>query len=91
MSPGLARLRHLTPTDPDPRGRRGAHVRLLLAEGHAIVAVTRLFAAALHWVRAWRSRFLVGVATAWPTSRGLAAEARCRGTGVLAGGVREAA
>ena len=51
-------LRQLTRTDPDPRVRRRAHALLLLTEGHAVVAVARLFATAPHRVRAWRSRFL---------------------------------
>jgi transposase len=51
-------LRHLSRTDPDPRVRRRAHALLLLSEGHAVVAVARLFATAPHRVRAWRSRFL---------------------------------
>jgi transposase len=51
-------LRQLTRTDPDPRVRRRAHAVLLVAEGHAVVAVARLFATAPHRVRAWRSRFL---------------------------------
>ena len=53
-------LRQLTRTDPDPRVRRRAHALLLLTEGHAVVAVARLFATAPHRVRAWRSRFLAG-------------------------------
>src|SRR5918994_8018456 len=53
-------LRQLTRTDPNPRVRRRAHALLLLAEGHAVVAVARLFATAPHRVRAWRSRFLAG-------------------------------
>jgi transposase len=53
-----ALLRHLSRTDPDPRVRRRAHALLLLSEGHAVVAVARLFATAPHRVRAWRSRFL---------------------------------
>lgn len=52
------RLRHLTRTDPDPRVRRRAHALLLLTEGHAVVAVARLFETAPHRVRAWRTRFL---------------------------------
>jgi len=51
-------LRHLSRTDPDPRVRRRAHALLLLSEGHAVVAVARLFATAPHRVRAWRARFL---------------------------------
>ena len=51
-------LRHLSRTDPAPRVRRRAHALLLLSEGHAVVAVARLFATAPHRVRAWRSRFL---------------------------------
>ena len=51
-------LRHLTRIDPDPRVRRRAHALLLLAEGHAVAAVARLFATAPHRVRAWRARFL---------------------------------
>jgi transposase len=51
-------LRHLSRTDADPRVRRRAHALLLLSEGHAVVAVARLFATAPHRVRAWRSRFL---------------------------------
>jgi transposase len=53
-------LRHLTRTDPDPRVRRRAHALLLLTEGHAVVAVARLFETAPHRVRAWRTRFLAG-------------------------------
>jgi transposase len=53
-----ALLRHVSRTDPDPRVRRRAHALLLLSEGHAVVAVARLFATAPHRVRAWRSRFL---------------------------------
>ena len=53
-------LRHLIRTDPDPRVRRRAHALLLLAEGHSVAAVARLFATAPHRVRAWRSRFLAG-------------------------------
>jgi putative transposase len=53
-------LRHLTRTDPDPRVRRRAHALLLLADGHSVSAVARLFATAPHRVRAWRSRFLAG-------------------------------
>jgi transposase len=52
------RLRHLTRTDPDPRVRRRAHALLLLTEGHAVVAVARMFETAPHRVRAWRTRFL---------------------------------
>ncbi len=66
-------LRQLTRTDPDPRVRRRAHALLLLAEGHAVVAVARLFATAPHRVRAWRSRFLAsgrdGLADAPRTGR----------------------
>ena len=51
-------LRQLTRTDPDPRVRRRAHALLLLTEGHAVVAVARLFTTAPHRVRSWRSRFL---------------------------------
>src|SRR5215204_5315481 len=51
-------LHHLTRTDPDPRVRRRAHALLLLADGHSVSAVARLFATAPHRVRAWRSRFL---------------------------------
>ena len=51
-------LRHLSRTDPDPRVRRRAHALLLLTEGHAVVAVARLFTTAPHRVRSWRSRFL---------------------------------
>jgi transposase len=51
-------LRQLTRTDPDPRVRRRAHALLLLTEGHAVVAVARLFETAPHRVRAWRARFL---------------------------------
>jgi putative transposase len=50
--------RQLTRTDPDPRVRRRAHALLLVAEGHSVAAVARLFATAPHRVRAWRSRFL---------------------------------
>lgn len=53
-----ALLRHMSRTDPDPRVRRRAHALLLLSEGHAVVAVARLFATAPHRVRVWRSRFL---------------------------------
>jgi transposase len=53
-------LRQLSRTDPDPRVRRRAHALLLLSEGHAVVAVARLFATAPHRVRTWRSRFLAG-------------------------------
>ena len=63
-------LRHLTRTDPDPRVRRRAHALLLLAEGHSVAAVARLFGTAPHRVRAWRSRFLGG------GRRGLADEPR---------------
>jgi transposase len=66
-------LRQLTRTDPDPRVRRRAHALLLLTEGHAVVAVARLFATAPHRVRAWRSRFLAsgrdGLADAPRTGR----------------------
>ncbi len=62
-------LRQLTRTDPDPRVRRRAHTLLLLTEGHAVVAVARLFATAPHRVRAWRSLFLAsgrhGAGVAW--------------------------
>ena len=51
-------LRQLIRTDPDPRVRRRAHALLLLTEGHAVVAVARLFETAPHRVRVWRSRFL---------------------------------
>jgi putative transposase len=53
-------LRQLTRTDPDPRVRRRAHALLLVAEGHSIAAVARLFGTAPHRVRAWRARFLAG-------------------------------
>ena len=63
-------LCQLTRTDPDPRVRRRAHALLLLTEGHAVVAVARLFATAPHLVRAWRARFLAS------GRRGLADEPR---------------
>ena len=66
-------LRQLTRTDPDPRVRRRAHALLLLTEGHAVVAVARLFETAPHRVRPWRSRFLAsgrdGLADAPRTGR----------------------
>lgn len=63
-------LRRLTRTDPDPRVRRRAHALLLLAEGHSVSAVARLFETAPHRVRVWRVRFLAG------GRRGLADEPR---------------
>jgi transposase len=53
-------LRQLTRTDPDPRVRRRAHALLLVAFGHPVAAVARLFETAPNRVRAWRSRFLAG-------------------------------
>ena len=63
-------LRRLTKTDRDPRVRRRAHALLLLAEGHSVASVARLFETAPNRVRAWRSRFLAG------GRRGLADEPR---------------
>ena len=60
----------MTRTDPEPRVPRRAHALLLLAEGHSVAAVARLFETAPHRVRAWRSRFLGG------GRRGLADEPR---------------
>ncbi len=55
-------LRRLTKTDRDPRVRRRAHALLLLAEGHSVASVARLFGTAPDRVRAWRARFLAGAA-----------------------------
>jgi putative transposase len=53
-------LRRLTKTDPDPRVRRRAHALLLVAEGHPVAEVARLFGTGPNRVRAWRARFLAG-------------------------------
>ena len=60
----------MTTPDRDPRVRRRAHALLLLAEGHAVTSVARLFKFALNRARALRSRFLAG------GRRGLADEPR---------------
>jgi putative transposase len=64
MSPALAPyaddLRGLARTDHDPRVRRRAHALLLVAEGHPVAAVARLFETGPNRIRAWRARFLAG-------------------------------
>lgn len=56
----VEQLRHLTKTDPDPRGRRRAHGVLLVEQGQSLAQVARFFGTAPHRVRAWQERFLAG-------------------------------
>ena len=58
LAPRADDLRRLARTDPDPRLRRRAHALLLVAEGHPVAAVARLFETGPHRIHAWRARFL---------------------------------
>ncbi|MDP9363810.1 MAG: winged helix-turn-helix domain-containing protein [Chloroflexota bacterium] len=60
LAPRADDLRRLARTDPDPRVRRRAHALLLVAEGHPVAAVARLFETGPSRVRAWRTRFVSG-------------------------------